>query len=150
MISVYIFFTNPPVGRGGRNLPLVEGACGDTINFIYLFIYVLTRPDIVIFVDEVSGDTSQEGDGAVGGQKKIVPRGTAPKESAATNINHFTMLGFTAATGEPVMCALIMKGKTIKAHVIACIDILADVNGKESDGDFIQKIQGKGNTFQWD
>lgn len=55
----------------------------------------------MIFVDEVGGDTSQEGDGAVGGQKKIVPRGAVPKESAATNTNHFTMLGFTAATGEP-------------------------------------------------
>mmetsp|Transcript_521 Transcript_521/g.749 ORF Transcript_521/g.749 Transcript_521/m.749 type:complete len:91 (-) Transcript_521:75-347(-) len=57
---------------------------------------------MVVFVDEVGGDTSQEGDGAVGGQKRIVPRGTVPKESAATNTNHFTMLGFTAATGEPV------------------------------------------------
>ena len=47
---------------------------------------------MVIFVDEVSGDTSQEGDGAAGGEKKIVLRGTFPKESAATNTNHFTML----------------------------------------------------------
>lgn len=60
---------------------------------------------MVVFVDEVGGDTSQEGDGAVGGQKRIVPRGTVPKEKAATNTNHFTMLGFTAATGEPVSSA---------------------------------------------
>ena len=86
---------------------------------------------MVIFMDEVGGDTSQEGDSAVGGQKKIVPRGTVPKESAAANTNHFTVLGFTAATGEPVMCTLIMKGKTIKADVITGIDIFADVNGKE-------------------
>jgi len=85
---------------------------------------------MVIFVDEVGGNTSQELDGAVGGQKKIVPRGTVPKETAATNTNHFTMLGFTAADGEPVMCALIMKGKTIKADAITGIDICT-FRGKE-------------------
>ena len=34
--------------------------------------HILIRPDMVIFVEEVGRDTSQEGDGAVGGQKKIV------------------------------------------------------------------------------
>jgi len=107
----------------------------------------LTRPDMVVFVDEVGGDTSQEGDGAVGEQKKIVTRGTVPKESAAMSTNLFTLLGFTAATREPVMCALIMKGKTIKADVITVVDIFADVNGKESDEDFIQKNTGEGKHF---
>ena len=109
--------------------------------------HVLTRPVMVIFVDEVGGNTSQEGDGAIGGQKKIVPRGTVPKESAATNTNHFTMLGFTAATGEPVMCALIMKGKTIKADSITGIDIFADVVGKESDKEFVKNNTGQGKRF---
>ena len=40
-----------------------------------------------------------------------------------------------------------MKGKTIKADVITGIDIFADVNGKESDEDFIQKNTGEGKHF---
>lgn len=32
--------------------------------------HILTRPDYVIFVDEVGSNTSQEGDGALGGEKK--------------------------------------------------------------------------------
>jgi hypothetical protein len=109
--------------------------------------HILTRPDMVVFVDEVGGDTSQEGDGAVGGQKRIVPRGTVPKESAATNTNHFTMLGFTAATGETVACALVMKGKTIKSDMITGIDIFADVIGKETDEDYITNNSGQGKRF---
>ena len=107
---------------------------------------ILTRPDMAVSVDEVGGDTSQEGDGAVGGQKRIVPRGTVPKESPATN-QPFTMLGFTAATGEPVMCALIMKGKTIKSDMITGIDIFADVIEKETDEDYIANNSGQGKRF---
>jgi hypothetical protein len=57
------------------------------------------------------------------------------------------MLGFTAADGEPVMCALIMKGKTIKADAITGIDIFADVNGKESDREYIKNNTGQGKRF---
>jgi hypothetical protein len=63
--------------------------------------HTLCHPDYVIFVDEVGCNTSQEGDGAHGGERKIVGRGTVPKESATTNDNHFTVLGFTSASGEP-------------------------------------------------
>jgi hypothetical protein len=63
----------------------------------------------VVFVNEVGSNTSQEGDGALGGERKIVGRGSVPRESATTNDNHFTVLGFTAATGEPIMCAMIVS-----------------------------------------
>jgi hypothetical protein len=36
------------------------------------FAHLLTRPDYVVFVDECGCNTSQEGDGAVGGERKIV------------------------------------------------------------------------------
>jgi hypothetical protein len=57
------------------------------------------------------------------------------------------MLGFTAATGEPVMCALIMKGKTIKSDAITGIDIFADVIGKKTDEDYIQNNTGEGKRY---
>jgi hypothetical protein len=43
--------------------------------------HVLTRPDMVIFVDDVGGDTSQEGDGAIGGQKRLFPEVLFPKKA---------------------------------------------------------------------
>jgi hypothetical protein len=69
---------------------------------------------------------SQEGDGARGGEEKTVVRGTVAKEAATTNNNHFTILGFTAATGEPVMCVIIVLGKTIKPETITSLNILAE------------------------
>jgi hypothetical protein len=47
-------------------------------------------------------------DGSRGGEKRIVGRGTAARISAATNVNPFTVLGFTAATGEPVMYGVVI------------------------------------------
>ena len=109
--------------------------------------HTLTRPDMVLFVDEVGCNTSQVGDGHVGGQKKIVPRGTVPKESATTNDNHFTLLGFTAATGEPVMCAIIMEGKSINSDAVTGIDVFAQKVGNETDPDFVQNNTGPGKLY---
>ena len=74
-----------------------------------------------------------------------------PKESAVTNSNHFTMLGLKVATGEPVMCALIMKGKTIKSDMITGIDIFAEMSlGKKQTKTTLQTIQVQANAIQWD
>jgi hypothetical protein len=109
--------------------------------------HLLVKPDYVIFVDECGCNTSQEGDGAVGGERKIVTRGTVPKESAATNSTHFTLLGFTTATGEPVMCAVIIAAKTLRPEVITGLDIFAPVEGVEEDDDFYEKNTGAGKMY---
>jgi hypothetical protein len=100
---------------------------------------LLIHPEYVIFVDEVGCNTSQEGDGARGGKKKIVVRGTVAKETATTNHNHFTVLGFTAATGEPFMCAIIVSGKTMKPEIITGLDVFTEKEGDETGPDFIMK-----------
>jgi hypothetical protein len=101
--------------------------------------HLLIHPEYVIFVDEVGCNTSQEGDGARGGEKKIIVRGTVAKETVTTNNNHFTVLGFTAATGEPVMCAIIVSRKTMKPEIITSLDVLAEKEGDETDPDFNMK-----------
>ncbi len=60
----------------------------------------------MVFVDEVGSNVSQD-DRAHGGEQKHVGRGTVARESAMMNDNHFTVLGFATATGEPIMCAVI-------------------------------------------
>ncbi len=82
----------------------------------------LIHPDYVIFEDEVGYNTSQESDSSRGGEKKIVGRGTAARISAATNVNHCMVLGFTAATGEPVMCGVIIQGEAVRADIITGIN----------------------------
>lgn len=38
-------------------------------------------------------------------------RGTVPKFQCATSDRHFTVLGFTAATGDPILCVILLIGE---------------------------------------
>jgi hypothetical protein len=111
--------------------------------------HLLTRPDMVVFVDEVGSNTSQEGDGAIGGELKICAKGLVPRESATTNNHHFTVLGFTAATGEAIMCAIIVSGKSLKPEVVTGIDVFSEKIGDESDFDFTEKNSGPGKRYPY-
>jgi hypothetical protein len=72
--------------------------------------YKLLHPEMVVTVDETGANTTQKSHGHLAGELFIV--GSDQQEigqlGAATNI-HFTVLVFTAATGEPVMVAMILK-----------------------------------------
>jgi hypothetical protein len=109
--------------------------------------HLLNRPDYVIFVDETGSNMSQEDDGAVGGERKFVSQGTVPKESAATNSNHF--ISFTVATGEPIMFAVIVSGKSIRPEVITSLDIFANCqkNGVQTDVDFVEQNTSPGKLY---
>ena len=63
--------------------------------------YHVTHPQNCLVVDEVGSDTSQKGDGHVGGAKYLCGRGGTPYQQSAMNDKHFTMLGFTALSGDP-------------------------------------------------
>jgi hypothetical protein len=107
--------------------------------------HLLIHPENVIFVDEVGCNTSQKGDGARGGEKKIVVRGTVAKETATTNNKHLTNLGFTAATGVPVLRTIIISGKTMS--LITGLDVFTEKEGDETDPDFIMKNTGPGKIY---
>ena len=63
------------------------------------------------------------------------------------NDKHFTMLGFTALDGNPVLCLIIIAGVQEKFEVECGIDIDATPEGDPSDDDYFQKNRGKGNLF---
>jgi hypothetical protein len=105
------------------------------------------RPKYVVFVDKVGHNTSQEGDGARGGEKKIVSRGMVAKESATTNSNHFTVLDCTVAAGEDIMCVIIVAGKTIRPKIITDLDAFATKIGKDFDPDFTTDNSGPGKIY---
>lgn len=62
----------------------------------------------------MGSNTSQVKDGNVGGEKYLCGKQSRPQQRAATKDTHFTVLGFTAATGEPVMCAIIFAAKALQ------------------------------------
>ena len=93
----------------------------------------LVHPDYLLFVDEVGNNTNMKEDGRVGGEKKIGVKGEQAQTTIATNDAHYTMLGFTAATGEPVMCAVIFKAKEVTTTMQLGIDITKEKTGEWKD-----------------
>jgi hypothetical protein len=60
--------------------------------------------------------TSTTNEGNVRGEKFLRERTACPQIRAVTKDSHFTVLGFTAVTGEPVlMCAIIFAAKELAA-----------------------------------
>jgi len=70
----------------------------------------LLYPEMCFVGDEIGSNISQKGDGHVGGQMFIVERGVTPKKRCSVKDHHFTVMGLTSLTGEPVMCVVIIAG----------------------------------------
>ncbi len=69
--------------------------------------YDLIRPDRRTFVDKVGSNTSQLKDGNVGGELFLCSIDGRPQLRSGSKDSHFTVLGFTAANGQPFMCTII-------------------------------------------
>ena len=105
--------------------------------------YIISRPDKLLFVDEVGSNTSTTKDGNVGGEKFLCEASARPQIKAATKDAHFTVLGFTAATGEPVMCAIIFAAKVLSPSWVLGYDASAEWLGGEDDTDLNSGGLGK-------
>jgi hypothetical protein len=95
--------------------------------------FELIHPDWLIFVDEVGSNTSQVKDGQVGGQLYLCCVDRRPQQRAATKDAHFTVLGFTAASREPLMCAVIFAAKTFRDEWRTGFDQFAEWIGDIDD-----------------
>jgi hypothetical protein len=78
--------------------------------------YNLTHPEKLIFVDELGENTSQENDGNKTGTKYTTGKGWRAQQQNSFTGCHYTPLGFTAATGEPVMCSFTSAADRLKDH----------------------------------
>ena len=74
-------------------------------------------------------------------------RGYVAQEKASTHSHKFTMIGFTALTGDPVMCVLIFEGKRPNGSIEAGIDFTIKPNGSPSDPDYVEINSGAGKYF---
>lgn len=107
----------------------------------------ITHPELCIVADEVGSNTSQKGDGHVGGKKLVCEFQCVPQEKASNNQKHFTVLGFTALTGEPVMsCAVIIQGTNRQLEIELGVDFMVDAEktGLDEDWRFINANKGQG------
>jgi len=95
--------------------------------------YFLLHPSKVIFVDEVGNNTSQSNDGNVGGEKFICSAGGRPQQRANMKDAHFTVLGFTSATGQPLMCSIIFACKELEPIMVQGLDPFTPWEGNDND-----------------
>ena len=105
------------------------------------------RPDMCLVRDEVGGNINMTGDGHQGGQLLLCPKGTIPQQKISTRDKHFTLMGLTLLSGDPVMCILIIAGKKPSALVELGINNDATMVGKEGDEDFFENNCGKDKLF---
>ena len=86
----------------------------DASGFGHASKYKVTDPRYIIFVDETGKNTNMKNDGKAGGRKLVIPADAVGNNCGyigSTTDIHFTVLCFTCATGEPVMCAVIFKSE---------------------------------------
>jgi hypothetical protein len=95
--------------------------------------FELIHPDWLLFIDEVGSNTSQTKDGRVGGQTYLCSVEGRPQERASTKDAHFTVLGFTTSSGEPVMCVIIFAAKSLRDEWRTGFDPLAKWIGDPED-----------------
>ena len=119
--------TNVKLDRQGEIVEHAEEAFGLPTQ------YLIQRPDKLLFVDEVGSNTCTTKDGHVGGEKFLCPADSRPQIKAATKDSHFTVLGFTAATGEPVMCAIIFSAKEMCTSWVLGLNASAPWVGDKND-----------------
>jgi hypothetical protein len=71
---------------------------------------MIIQPERCVFVDEMDCNTNCKNAGYVGGQRYVMARDqTEGGQLGVTTDLHFTVLTFTAGTGQPIMCSIILK-----------------------------------------
>ena len=81
------------------------------------------------------------------GKKYVCGRGTIPQCKVQHRENYFTTMGFTALSGDPVLCVIIIAGKRENFGVETGIDPSSAIEGDIVDEDFFEKNYGHGKLF---
>ena len=87
--------------------------------------YELLHPEYLLFVDEVGSNTDMRKD-KQGNKKVITEKGFKGTQEAITTDLHYTVMGFTAATGDPVLCVVIFESdneELIPTNWVTGIDV---------------------------
>ena len=98
-------------------------------------------------MDEVGGNISQKGDGAVGGELMLCEKGKTPQQKISTKDKHYTVLGITNLEGLAVMCVVIFSGKVRQPLTETGLDLSVDVVGDIGDINYFRNNNGLGKRF---
>ena len=101
--------------------------------------HCFTRPDYCFVIDDVGGNINQIGNENVGGQLQMCEVVTTLQQKVNSRDKHYTLLGITALTGEPVMCIVIFSGKRHNPLWETGLDLEAETIGSTDDDDFFEK-----------
>lgn len=74
-------------------------------------------------------------------------KGTVPYEQISTKDKHFTVMGLTLLTGQPLMCVVILTGTHMKSEIEMGVDMFSETVGNPHDPDYVSKNSGKGKRF---
>ena len=100
--------------------------------------YIVTKPELIIFMDETGKNTNMKKDARIGNEKHVTAKGKRPYKTCSAGDIHFTTLPFITAAGTPVCCVIIIARKTLTPEVITGFQPWMKI-GKENDDDFISK-----------
>jgi hypothetical protein len=99
-----------------------------------------TQAHKLIMVDEVGENISQNGDGSAGGQKFMVSAKMRAQVRNSFKDNHFTVIGFTAAMGIPVICAIIITASKLKVTDVTGYNPLS-VDARDVSSDDMKQLE---------
>ena len=80
-----------------------------------------------MFGDEVGAETNQMDDGNNGGQCCISIKGMKTNLLSSKASVRFTLMGLTAATGEPVLCICILAAQILSVTYVKGFDYRASI-----------------------
>jgi hypothetical protein len=105
-----------------------QGKLVDEIDGVGMKVKVkLNCPDMCVVLDEVDCNLNMTKDGHTGGTKFVVGRDMEAKTKATKHEKHFTCLGLTALSGEPIMCVIIVDKKREDFLIRTGVDVSQDV-----------------------
>jgi hypothetical protein len=105
----------------------------------------VTDPSYILFVDETGSSTNMRND-KPGSSKLIAEKGYNGTKQAISLDLRYTTMGFTAATGVPVMCIDILTSNSQKG-IQTGIDITQidnDFENPENIDELVDNLRGKG------
>ena len=109
----------------------------------------LLHPQYVVFVDETGSNTNMRTDGQRGRQRVIAESGFDGHQEAIVTDLRYTTMGFTCATGEPILCVVIFQSENkdgIPKAWVTGLDIMKIKQdmGDLDDDQFMQTISTEG------
>ena len=125
------------VDKDGEELDSDENAVGLKVKI------KITHPEWLLFGDEVGTEISQKDDGHVGGQRFVSQKNTRANIKSSHTNGRFTLIGLTAASGDPVMCIMIFAGEELTFEQRMGDDIRVAYDAAKS----VTQNSGRGKRF---